>query len=57
MKASQTMFSLLTGRVPPFEEALNWLKFTYTVDQMESYMALASTVLVQFVVLEVDPLF
>ena len=45
------------GRVPPFEEALYWLKFTYTADRKEAYVLPASMVLDQYMVLEVDNLF
>ena len=51
------LFPLLTGREPPFEEALDWLQFTYTVDQAGAYVAPVSTVLAQSKVAEGDELF
>ena len=56
-EASAGLFSLLTGRDPPFETALDWLQFAYTVDRAGAYVAHASTVLVPSAVTEGDDLF
>ena len=53
----QSLFYLLTGRLPPFEEVLDWLQFYYTVDRTGAYVAPASTVLVQSTVVEGNTLF
>ena len=57
VEVSQMMFPLLGGQAPPFEEVLDWFQFSYTKDWMGAYMAPASTVLVQSMVLEGDPIF
>ena len=44
-------------QVTPFEETINWLQSLYTSYWTGAYMALASSVLVQSLVLEGDPLF
>ena len=54
---STGLFPLLTVQETPFEEALYWLKFTYTAEQVGAYVAPASTVLAQYVVAEGDELF
>ena len=51
------LFSLLTGKWTPFEEAIGWLKFSYTADYSGAYVAPAYTFLVQSMVSEGDPLF
>ena len=56
-EASTGLSPLLTGRETPFEEALNWLKFAYTVDRAGAYVAPESTVLAQSAVAEGDELF
>ena len=38
---------MLTSQKPPFEEALNWFQFTYTVDRAGAYVAPAYMVLAQ----------
>ena len=53
---SQKLCSLLTGWAPSFEELLNWLQFEYITEQTGTYVAPASTFLVQYEVLELDPL-
>ena len=47
----------MTGRAPPFEEALNWSQLAYTADWMGAYVEPASTVLFQYAVVEGDELF
>ena len=42
-------FPMLTGREPPFEEALDWLQFSYTKYHEGGYVAPASKVLVHYV--------
>ena len=49
-EASQNLLPLLTIRAPPFNEALDWLKFSYTADQTGAYIEPLSTILVQSVV-------
>ena len=56
-KASKGLSLLLTGREPTPNEALNWLKFAYTADQAGAYVAPASRVLAQSVVVEGEELF
>ena len=56
-EASAGLFSLLTGRYPPFEAAFDWLQFIYTSDRSGAYVAHASTVLVPSAVAEGDDLF
>ena len=51
------MFIILTGREPPFEEALDWLQFLYTVYRAGAYVSPASTVLAQSAGEEVVELF
>ena len=51
-KASTDLFPLIMGREPPFEEALDWLQFTYTADRADAYVAPASKVLAQSAVVE-----
>ena len=51
------MLPLLTDREPPFKEALDWLKFAYTVDRADVYVAPASTVPAQSAVAEGYELF
>ena len=51
------MFPRLTGQEPPFEEALNWLQFAYTVDRAGAYVVPASTALTQSAVVEGEKLF
>ena len=46
------IFPFLTGRAPPFKEALNWLQFVYTTDRTGACVAPSSTVLVQYAVVE-----
>ena len=38
-EASQTIPPLLSGRAPPYEEALEWLQFAYTGDRSGTYVA------------------
>ena len=52
----QAVFPLLADWAPPFEESLDWFQFLYTEDWTRAYMAPASTVLVQSLVSEGDPL-
>ena len=56
-KALTGLFSLLTGQEPPFEEAIDWFQFTYTVDRSGAYVVHMSTVLAQSAVVEGDELF
>ena len=56
-EASQKLPPLLTSRAPPFEEALDCFLFSCTVYLTGTYVAPVSTVLVQYVVLEGDPIF
>ena len=56
-KASKCLFPLLTGQEPPFEEALDWLQFAYTVERSVAYVAPASMVLAQSTVAEGGELF
>ena len=56
-EASEGLFPLLTSQEPPFEAALDWLKFAYTTDRAGDYVAPASTVLTQSTVVEGDELF
>ena len=56
-EASTGLFPLLTGREPPFEEALNWLQFAYTTDRVGAYVAPASTLLAQSMVAEGGEIF
>ena len=46
------MFPFTSSSVPPYDEALYWLKFTCTGDQMGAYMAPASIDFVQSVIVE-----
>ena len=55
--ASTSLFPLLTVREPPFEEALDWLKFAYTADRAGAYVAPASTALAQSAVADGGELF
>ena len=32
------LFTMLTSRETPFEDTLDWLQFTYTVDQVGDYV-------------------
>ena len=48
------MFPLLNGRVPPFEESLDWLQFDYTTDRKGYYVAPTLTFLVHYVLVEGD---
>ena len=50
--ASKGLSPLLTGRAPPFEEALDWLHFDYNTDQTGDCVAPLSTFLVQSAVVE-----
>ena len=45
-EASAGLSPLLNGREPPFDAALNFLKFPYTADRAGAYVAPESTVLV-----------
>ena len=56
-EASAGLFPLLTGREPPLEAALDWLKFAYMSDRAGAYVAPASTVLVLLAVAEGEDLF
>ena len=38
MVMSQTLYPLISGRSPAYEEVLNWVQFTYTWDQIGAYM-------------------
>ena len=50
--ASKGLLHMLTSREPPFEEALDWLQFTYTADQVGAYVAPASTLIDQSAIAE-----
>ena len=39
------LFPLMTGRAPPYKEALDWLQCVYTTDKTGDCVAPASTVL------------
>ena len=56
-EASAGLLPLLTGREPPFEAALDFLKFAYTADRAGAYVEPASTVLVPLAVAEGEDLF
>ena len=56
-EALKGLFPLLTGRDPPFGEALDWLQFAYDVDQVGDYVAPASTLISHSAVAEVDELY
>ena len=45
LSASKGLFTHLNGQEPPFEEALDWLKFAYTAYRAGAYVVPASTVL------------
>ena len=55
--ASKVLFLLLSSLEPDFKEALYWLQFVLTGNQMGSYIAPVSTVLVLSVITEGEPLF
>ena len=57
LSASKGLLHILTGREPPFEEALYWLQFDYTMDREVDYVAPESMVLSQSVVAEGGELF
>ena len=57
VEVNMKLYPLLSGQVTPFEETLNWLQPLYRSDQTGDYVALASMVLVQYLLLEGDPLF
>ena len=57
LSTSKGLFPMLTGWEPPFEEALNWLQFVYTVDRARDYVAPASTVLDQSAIAEGEKIF
>ena len=48
---------MITGKEPPFEEALDWMQLAYTVDQAGAYVAPAFTVIAHSAVAEGDELF
>ena len=54
---SKGLFPTLTGLEPPFEEAFDWLQFTYTTDPAGAYVEPASTVLTWSAVAKGDKLF
>ena len=47
----------MTGRVPLYEDAIDWLQCNYPADLMGAYVEPASTVLFQSAVVEGDKLF
>ena len=47
----------MTGRAPPFEEALDCLQFAYFTDRIGACVAPSSTVLVQSAMVEGGELF
>ena len=49
MVMSQTLYPLISGQSPAYEEVLNWVQFTYKGDQIGSYMEPVSKVLTQYV--------
>ena len=55
--AIQGIFPILVGPAIPFDEVLYWLQFSYTAYRTGSYMAPASKVLVQSVVMEGGEIF
>ena len=57
IEATQILPPLLDSQAPPFKKALNWLQFAYTTDRTQANVAPSSTVHVQSVVLEEDPLY
>ena len=57
IEALTGLFPLLTGREPPFEEAIDLMQFAYTTDLAGAYVAPASTVLAQSAVAEGGELF
>ena len=48
--ASSGLFHMLTGREPFFKEALNWLQFTYTAEQVGGSVAPTSMVLDKYTI-------
>ena len=56
-KYSQKLYPLLTCRAHPFEEARDWLKFSYTLYRTGAYLVPLSTVIGQSVALEGDNIF
>ena len=42
-EAYQLIFALLTSQAPPYEEALDWLQFSYTGDRSGAYVVPGST--------------
>ena len=56
-ESNMKLSSLLSGQAPPFEEEIDWLQPLYTSDRTGNYMEFASTVLVQPLLLEENPLF
>ena len=57
LSASNGLFTLLTVRDPPFEEALDWLQLSYNEDQAGAYVEPASTFLAQSAIEEGGKLF
>ena len=55
--AIQGLFTIMVGPAIPFDEVLYWLQFSYTAYRTGSYMAPASKVLVQSVVVEGGEIF
>ena len=51
------LFTILTVQEPPFEEALDWLQFAYTVYRAGDSLAHASTVLIHSSIAEGDHVF
>ena len=52
LSASKGFFPMLTGREPPFEDALDWSKLAYTANREGAYVVTESTVLAQSAILE-----
>ena len=55
--ANKALFSLFFGQATNFEEALDWLRFSFTGDRAGVYMASASTVLVRSMIIEGESIF
>ena len=51
------LFTMLTSREPPFEDTLDWLQFTYTMDRVGDYVVPAYTVPTKPEIVEGDELY
>ena len=56
-EATQTLFPILDSQAPPYKEALNWMQFSYTADQVGDYVLPVFKSPVRSMVSERDPLF